>query len=409
MKCAYTTKASEFAYAHAVLLSGKHLSPMLLPSIRLLRQKWIFHSDVAPPAVWDAVNLNAFRQVFNITATYMPDTDLRLGSHKFGCRRKRGWQAPDGDLSGDKVGQAVMIADRCMTHSKREAYVEELRRHNISVDILGACGNVECDDALRIQDKVACIEDILNKRYRFLLVFEESLCQGYISESLLATWGLNIIPVVLGFADYANHLPLGSYIDIRDFSTVSRLAVLLNSITDSPQKYNNYIYIKWSHDCRMASYQDFPCRLCQYLHENRRRSQILPHVGSYFGMRERCQAPSTFYQGVADTLIDTPIKKLQLDGIHNKLVAKTRQRPVEVVTMTGVDYEPPRPVGKDHRSILLSHGYGETNLIVERSPNGSFIRAQPEKVADQALRNNQQDVDSVIYNIQKKKKKHVFS
>ncbi|ELU01801.1 hypothetical protein CAPTEDRAFT_203169 [Capitella teleta] len=376
MKCSYTTKPSDIGFAHAVLLSAQHLSPVALPSIRLYNQKWIFHSDDPPPKIWDRVNLNSFRKVFNITATYLPDSDLRLTTSMITCKAKRGWRIPPNDLSIGKTGQAVMIADRCHTHSHRERYIDELREHNISVDVLGACGHIRCEQ--REQKKYqACLENILNTEYRFLLVFEETLCQGVISELLVATWKLNIIPVVLGVADYANHIPIGSYVDIRDYNDVGKVAKRLATITENAAEYNDHIHTKWSHDCHVPSFREFPCNLCRYLHENKERSQILPHVGSFFGMRERCQAPSVFYHGVADSLVNTRTKALQIDGIHNKLVAKGRSRPVELVTMTMADHEPPTPLGMKRESAALPHGFGETNVVVERSPNGSYVRALP--------------------------------
>ena len=138
--------------------------------------------------------------------------------------------------------------------------------------------------------------------------------------------------------------------------------------------------MKWSHACHVASSHDFPCQLCRYLHDNKRNRQVLPHIGSYWGIRQRCQAPSAFYQGVASHLIETSDKRQQMDGIHAALLAKTRQRPIVVVTMTGADHEVPRHLDINKEPASLPHVLGETKVVVERGPNGSSVRALPQRL-----------------------------
>ena len=71
-------------------------------------------------------------------------------------------------IANSKSKDAVWIVSNCQTFSKREIYVEILKKY-ISVDILGACGaKWDCGRRL-IHNK--CF-GILNTTYKYYLAFE---------------------------------------------------------------------------------------------------------------------------------------------------------------------------------------------------------------------------------------------
>ena len=93
-----------------------------------------------------------------------------------------------------------------------------LTRKHIPVDVFGECGNKNCD-----QHKKGC-HQYLEDNYKFYLSFENALCTDYVTEKLYRTLSLDLVPVVMGRADYSHFAPPGSYIDIADFASPALLA-----------------------------------------------------------------------------------------------------------------------------------------------------------------------------------------
>ncbi len=70
------------------------------------------------------------------------------------------------------------------------------------------------------------------RKYKFLLSFEDALCRDYATEAFFAPYNedsaVNVVPVVLGGANYtALGAPPHSYIDSSDFSGPKQLAHFL--------------------------------------------------------------------------------------------------------------------------------------------------------------------------------------
>ena len=59
---------------------------------------------------------------------------------------------------------------------------------------------------------------MLNRKYKFYLSFENSICEDYVTEKVWKILQLHVVPIVLGGADYKDILPPHSYIDVRDFA-----------------------------------------------------------------------------------------------------------------------------------------------------------------------------------------------
>lgn len=72
-----------------------------------------------------------------------------------------------------------------------------LAKYNLGVDIYGACGNLTCS-----RDRMKDCMEIVQEDYYFYLVFENSLCQDYVTEKLLYPMQNFAVPIVYGGADY---------------------------------------------------------------------------------------------------------------------------------------------------------------------------------------------------------------
>ena len=88
------------------------------------------------------------------------------------------------------------IVSHCNSDSDRERYVNELRNY-IDVDIFGTCGSSLCPT------KGSSCMDNVEQNYMLYLAFENSFCDQYVTEKLWRWLSVDVVPVVMGQADYA--------------------------------------------------------------------------------------------------------------------------------------------------------------------------------------------------------------
>ena len=72
----------------------------------------------------------------------------------------------------------------------------------------------------------------------------------------------NVIPIVLGGANYTKLAIPGSYINVLDFKTVKDLADYLHYLDKNSTAYNEYF--KWRQQYRKIKFADF-CSFCEVL------------------------------------------------------------------------------------------------------------------------------------------------
>ena len=113
---------------------------------------------------------------------------------------------------------------------RRENLVRELERYlpPDSIHIYGNCGNRTCSGK-SIEEKDYCWNMIENN-YKFYLSLENSICRDYVTEKMFEALKLDVVPVVLGGADYKNIFPKNSFINMLDYKNMSQLAELLGKL-----------------------------------------------------------------------------------------------------------------------------------------------------------------------------------
>jgi glycoprotein 3-alpha-L-fucosyltransferase/alpha-1,3-fucosyltransferase len=216
LRCEYTQDKSLYNTSDAVLFHAFFIKN--LPQERIAGQKWVFWEYESPRIVNILQNLQPFKYQFNLTSTYSVTSDVPLPFLRK-CVPEEGQlnvdAKPNEDFSAGKDRLVAWFASHCQTPSRREGYVQELQNH-VAVDIYGKCGPYKCS----VANRTVCLKDVLEKRYKFILAFENSLCREYITESLWEIFDnrLKVVPIVLGGADYSQYLPPGTYIDVRDFN-----------------------------------------------------------------------------------------------------------------------------------------------------------------------------------------------
>lgn len=114
--------------------------------------------------------------------------DTKQSSERFSLRTRAGFAA-------------ALISD-CSDHVRRIEYIRELGKY-VPVDLYGACSGLKCPHDNEGGD--SC-RKWLSSNYKFFLAFENSVCNGYITEKLFATLRYDILPVVLGGGEYTRYI-----------------------------------------------------------------------------------------------------------------------------------------------------------------------------------------------------------
>ncbi|ELU02780.1 hypothetical protein CAPTEDRAFT_142220 [Capitella teleta] len=300
LKCEYTHDRSLLLVSDAVIFRGMMLD-QALPSRRLAHQKWVLFESKPPRLV--LTNLSAHSEVFNLTSTFSMDSDVPLPMQRK-CTPVKG-QNNVRSYPGENfaIKKSRMLAwinvNHCATPSRREYYVQDLRKH-VDVHIYGQCGEYRCRDGMH-----KCLRRIAPK-YKFILAFENALCSDYITDALWSIFDnrLKVVPIVLGAADYSSVLPEGTYIDVRNFTSPRALAKYLKYLDRHPDQYNGFINRRNFDVCSLKTdYSQYHCALCKHLHEYRGVSEVALNVATFWGRKRRCQKPTRFYKKIAPKMI----------------------------------------------------------------------------------------------------------
>ena len=267
-----------------------------------------------------------FKNFFNWTMTYRRDSDF-YSPYGWISPKTWDWHYPSRDsipwdmymrnplkaeISSDfslkavhdQIGQkskkkvtAAWLVSNCFVYgyvnSEREKYVDELRKH-LEVDIYGYCGFRKCPK------NVKCYEHIADN-YMFYLSFENSLCTDYVTEKFFTPLTHNVVPVVLGEANYSQHAPPNSYINARDFSSPKALADYLKYLQSNTSAYKEYFEWKKYFEVfetfhrNLSLYQDRAmCQLCEALNEETQVTKIHGDINHWWRKEGDCKIQGTF-------------------------------------------------------------------------------------------------------------------
>lgn len=245
-----------------------------MPNKRHPNQRWIFWSLESPQ--YNMQDIEPLNGLFNWTMTYRIDSDIV---------QPYGWTQPLGSFTihpkTEQIARAMQVASKrkstfkktklvawmvsnCQSKSQREKYANALGKY-VPVDIYGDCSPLRCD-----RDDMGRCYAMLEQEYKFYLSFENSFCDDYATEKLYSILQLEIVPIVLGGANYTSLVPPFSYIDARDFKTARDLADFLKRLDADDGLYRQYFW--WKPHYRIRNHiNDLKlsmCGLCSRLHSD---------------------------------------------------------------------------------------------------------------------------------------------
>lgn len=264
--CEITFDKGLLKESEAVIISLAQFDPRKdpIPKYRRQNQRWVFYGQEPPPIIhWRYKSLRMFNGWFNWTMSYREDSDI---THRYGTVVERDKPAEflaRINYAKRKTKYATWWAAHCPTDGRRENVVKELSKY-IPVDVFGSkspCGQMQCPKCNWA--------DMLQNTYRFYLAFENSICKDYVTEKFYRCLKSDIVPVVLGGANYSRIAPPNSFIDVRDFPSVRALGNYLRLLSANDTLYNEYFAWKRDFVVRQTLYsiRDW-CVLCEKLHDD---------------------------------------------------------------------------------------------------------------------------------------------
>ncbi len=170
--CSITDKRDKGPTADVVMFQNAIIKP---PFRKSPHQIWILFYLESPHHTG---SLSQFNHLFNWTATYRKDSTIVTPYEKF-VPYDNVTSLPNTPLKNfadTKTDKVAWFVSNCRTKNNRFNYVTEMQNF-ITVDIYGACGTHSCPRS-RSTD---CYQ-MLSKKYKFYLAFENSNCKDYITE-----------------------------------------------------------------------------------------------------------------------------------------------------------------------------------------------------------------------------------
>lgn len=217
---------------------------------------------------WSSNELN--HNFFNLTWTFRRDSDLyqpfgyvvKKGRDLTYTRELYGYQAKVRfrqffkNFVTDRPKLVFWQVSNCKP--KARSKLVSLLQNYISVDICGDCGNLTCPRNIEFLKNAST-------QYKFYLALENSFCTDYISEKMWRVLGYDIVPIVMGGADYASIAPPHSYINAADFKSVKDLANYLLYLDQNDDAYLAYFAWKRNYAIFNTHIAQPICGLCEIL------------------------------------------------------------------------------------------------------------------------------------------------
>ncbi|KAG4075099.1 hypothetical protein HA402_013494 [Bradysia odoriphaga] len=239
----------------AILFYGSNFNHTDLPVPRSAHHLWALFHEESPKNV-PILMYDITLSFFNVTATFSQNSDYPLTlqyledyktlisrNYVNTVEQKNHYQ------QDELLAPVLYMQSICDTMSGRDQYLNELMQY-INIDSYGKClNNKELPESLSGRDYLSTIDtDELFKfisRYKFIISYENSVCNDYMTEKIWRTLVVGSVPVYFGAPNIKHWLPNNkSAILIDDFKTPRELAEFLLNLNENDNEYNTYLQHK---------------------------------------------------------------------------------------------------------------------------------------------------------------------
>ena len=336
-KCTFVKDRQEISnpLTEAVLFYGTDFKWTDLPLPRNNELYWSLFHEESPKNNWGFA-YKAGISVFNITSTFSRYSDYPLVTQSLESIESllTPVKYTTTQKSAGELGLVMYLQSDCGTPSDRDSYVTELMNY-VKVDSYGKCLHnkdlpVDLINPITGMDSPR-LKDIIG-RYKFVLAFENAICEDYVTEKLWRSFQAGSVPVYKGSPSIKDWAPSNhSVILIDDFASPKKLGEHLNLLDKNDEEYNKYLSYKTKgvtnkrllrhmqeRDYYINQYNKpnmvdgFECAVCNIIHErhiNDGDSKPLVADGSHL----HCQYPRPV------------IKRKRTKGLHRDEIMMWRQ------------------------------------------------------------------------------------
>ncbi|XP_033726980.1 alpha-(1,3)-fucosyltransferase C-like [Pecten maximus] len=278
--CSVTSDRSRIKEADAVLF---HIFDLWfwvgMPTYRDPHQVWVVWWAEPTTRVWP--DLHRFRYTFNWTMNYRRDSTVEapfgvaVPLSKEEKKEKEIWFNSQFYTSiKHKVNNVAITNSDCYDEVQRYRLVEQLRKH-VPVDFYGRCGNLSCP-----RDNEVCYTKL--KSYKFMIQFENSYCDDYVSEKYWNSLLSDNVPIV-NWRIQQQHYPVinHTFINIFDFTDMKAAGEYIKKVASNDELYRSYF--KWRTEYKIIKtgiWAQF-CNLCDALHDSKRPAQVIDDLQAW--------------------------------------------------------------------------------------------------------------------------------
>lgn len=256
--CELSYDKERFVDARAVIFHGPDR-----PSIQELRQLhshpvrikqiWVFFSMENPLNSRFHENLEG---MFNFSMSYRMEADIQFPyRHYFRRKDQPDLKTTTTNYAENKTKQVAWLVSHCGEF--RDKLARKLENNFVNLEVGGKCRKFYRTKIKTCEGGLMCSQTL--RKYKFYLAFENNFCRDYVTEKYwLHPFENNMIPIVLGGADYKNPklaIP-GTYLDVFDFQSPKHLADRINEIDGNDTLFNSFF--KWRENFEFFS-EEFEC------------------------------------------------------------------------------------------------------------------------------------------------------
>ena len=235
-----------------IFFYGTEFKPYDLPLPRLAGEDWALLHEESPKN--NAIFSHApVMELFNHTATFRQHSHFPLttqyleGAASLASPRylvplqeKNRLQAEAG------LAPVAYVQSGCDTPSQRDSWVREFMKH-IAVDSYGAClNNKQLPEDLQGSEQFES-ERFLHflAQYKFVISFENAVCDDYVTEKLWRALAVGSVPVYLGAPNVEDLLPhKNAAIVVTKFPSPEAVATFVKSVNSDDTLYQTFLQHK---------------------------------------------------------------------------------------------------------------------------------------------------------------------
>ncbi|XP_065176164.1 alpha-(1,3)-fucosyltransferase 11-like [Sycon ciliatum] len=235
----------------ALLMYGSGSKPDAAPLPRLKHHMWALLHEESPKnnAMYShdaGISLFNFTSTFKqesnmpLTLQYLPNLQYLL-AQPVPLEEKNQYRQQENGLAS-----VAYVQSTCNNPAYRDAYVRRLMEH-IQVDSLGKClNNRQLPEELRNASEMFkdSFYSVLG-RYKFIIAFENGICDDYITEKLWRPLHLGTVPIYRGAPNVNEWLPTPrSALVYDEFENPAALADYIKYLDSNDTAYMEYLEYK---------------------------------------------------------------------------------------------------------------------------------------------------------------------